>query len=137
MSRDCSFIDECNASSKDERPSLSSKMSITVRPKSSEYQQALELRDLYLRQPLGIVFTDQELAKENEAIHVVALSNNVVIGCGLGLKQGEWVKIRQMIVHPQYQNQGIGINRITDIFISIVATILGINTNAKETEPEV
>jgi GNAT superfamily N-acetyltransferase len=92
---------------------------IQIKYDSIEYQQALELRDLYLRQPLGIVFTDQELAKENEAIHVVALSNNVVIGCGLGLKQGEWVKIRQMIVHPQYQNQGIGsriLGQLEEIF---------------------
>ncbi|MCA1904539.1 MAG: GNAT family N-acetyltransferase [Cyanobacteria bacterium KgW148] len=81
---------------------------IQVAVNSREYQQALNLRNLYLRQPLGIIFTKQELSQEPEAVHVVACEGDRVVGCGLGLRQNEWIKIRQMIVHPDYQNQGIG-----------------------------
>jgi GNAT superfamily N-acetyltransferase len=79
-----------------------------VKVDSWEYQQALVLRDDYLRRPLGISFTAQELLNENIAVHVVAFNPPVVIGCGLALEQGNWIKIRQMVVHPDYQGQGIG-----------------------------
>ncbi|MCS6960074.1 MAG: GNAT family N-acetyltransferase [Pseudanabaenaceae cyanobacterium SKYGB_i_bin29] len=75
---------------------------------SPDYYQALALRNLYLRQPLGLSFTAEEEQEDQIACHVVAKHNDRVIGCVLGVPKEDWVKIRQMVVQSEYQRQGIG-----------------------------
>jgi GNAT superfamily N-acetyltransferase len=82
---------------------------ILVVPWGSDfYYQALALRNLYLRQPLGLSFTEDDRWEDQSACHVVAVEADRVIGCGLGVPKEEGIKIRQMIVHPDFQRQGIG-----------------------------
>lgn len=81
---------------------------ISVPYGSSDYYQALALRNFYLRQPLGLSFTPEEEEEDQCACHVVAKVNDRVIGCVLGLEKEGWIKIRQMVVEREWQRRGIG-----------------------------
>lgn len=76
---------------------------------STEYQQELELRRRILREPLGLTFTPEDLAKEESDYHIVALQEDRVVGCLL-LKplSSKIVKIRQVAVDTSLQKSGIG-----------------------------
>jgi N-acetylglutamate synthase-like GNAT family acetyltransferase len=75
---------------------------------SEDYWQTLRLRDLYLRKPLGLEFSSEDLQQDSNACHVVAKLDQQVIGCVIGIDEGSRVKLRQMLVSPTYQRQGIG-----------------------------
>jgi hypothetical protein len=92
---------------------------------SEEYYQAKQIREKYLRLPLGIVFTPKDLELDRYAYHMVAYHNDQIIGCVLGIQDNQKVKIRQMLVIPEYQKKGIGsllLKKIEDVFHN-----LGIN----------
>jgi GNAT superfamily N-acetyltransferase len=76
---------------------------------SDEFQSAVQLRHRLLRQPLGLQFTDTQLAEESESIHFVAIQGNAVMGTVqlVPLSDGT-VKLRQMAVDTKWQNRGIG-----------------------------
>lgn len=76
---------------------------------SPEYKAELELRYQILRQPLGLEFTSEELARENEGTHIGAFREGQVVGClylvgaGIGI-----IRMRQVAVANDCQGQGIG-----------------------------
>jgi GNAT superfamily N-acetyltransferase len=87
---------------------------------SQEYDQTLKLRQKYLREPLGLVFTPQELEQDRNARHLIAYDIDIarVIGCVLGIPEERSVKIRQMLVIPEHRNKGIGsllLNKIEEV----------------------
>lgn len=76
---------------------------------SATYEDALELRHRLLRGPLGLVFTNKELALDAEALHFAAFVQGVLVGT-LSFnhqKQGLF-KMRQFAVDPNFQGKGIG-----------------------------
>ncbi len=75
---------------------------------SDYYFQAKSLRNLYLRAPLGLEFTPEELIQDQQACHVVALYQEKVIGSVMGVPEIDRTRVRQMIVTPEYQRQGVG-----------------------------
>ncbi|WP_373481065.1 GNAT family N-acetyltransferase [Geminocystis sp.] len=93
---------------------------------SQEYYQAREIREKYLRLPLRIIFTDEDLEIDRYSYHFVAYNEqNMIVGCVLGIRENHQVKIRQMLVIPEYQKKGIGsllLNKIEEFFYN-----LGIN----------
>ncbi len=93
---------------------------INVPWNSSLYLEALDLRNFYLRKPLGLSFTEDDRLEDQTAAHVVATQNDRVIGCVLGIEKNDRIKIRQMVVHPEFQRQGIGsllLRKVEQIFI--------------------
>lgn len=75
----------------------------------SLYQDALNLRDIVLRQPLNLKFTKAELEKDKHASHIVGLKEDTVVGVLVMQKLSESVyKMRQVAVSPSEQKQGIG-----------------------------
>lgn len=76
---------------------------------SEMYEQALALRYRLMRQPLGMEFTEQELARDQSAIHFVARHDDTVIGCVIGQPIMDCVKIRQMVVAEAFRGQGVGV----------------------------
>ena len=76
---------------------------------SEEYKSSLALRNEVLRQPLGLHFTDQDIAEDLHDIHIIASTENLVIGC-LILKEIDKtkVKMRQVAVSPKFQGMGLG-----------------------------
>lgn len=76
---------------------------------TSFYQETVALRDLVLRQPLGLCFTAEELAAEHDSFHLGYWHQDRLLAC-LILKPLEKtiIKVRQFAVHPDFQGQGLG-----------------------------
>ena len=76
---------------------------------SDLHQHSIVLRDHLLRKPLGLKFTDIELAEEIDQIHLVALIDGIVVGVTL-LKgvDDNTMKLRQFAVNDNLQGKGIG-----------------------------
>jgi len=77
--------------------------------KSVEYYQALALRDLVLRAPLGLIFSTQDLQSEEECIHFVVELDDVIIATAqmVDLANSSF-KMRQVAVHPTFRGTGYG-----------------------------
>ena len=76
---------------------------------SVEYRAALVLRDRILRKPLGLRFTDAEMAQDKSDYHFVVKHENNVIGCLILTPHDDAsIKMRQVAVAEHMQGQGIG-----------------------------
>jgi N-acetylglutamate synthase-like GNAT family acetyltransferase len=76
---------------------------------SPYHHQAIALRQVVLRTPVGLVFTEEELEKERHDTHVVALNENTVVGClVLVALTPKTIKMRQVAVVNSQQGQGLG-----------------------------
>lgn len=76
---------------------------------SKDYLKEVALRQLVLREPLGLKFTTDQLEAESGEIHLGIFNNDEIIGCMLlAIPQNGVAKMRQVAVHPSYQNKGIG-----------------------------
>lgn len=73
------------------------------------YQSALALRNKVLRKPLGLVFTAQELEKDNYDVHFGLFDNQTAVAC-LTLTETEngRMKMRQVAVDDALQGKGLG-----------------------------
>ena len=78
---------------------------------TAAYEDTLKLRDTVLRKPLGMVFTPEQLAGENEQVHIACYSSEgLLLGCLVLVlnKEMEKMKMRQMAVMKNQRRQGIG-----------------------------
>lgn len=76
---------------------------------SKEYQQMIDLRLLLLRKPLGLHFTDEELAKETKDIHIGFFEDKKLEGCCMLTEvASKTLRLRQMAVISGLQGKGIG-----------------------------
>jgi len=76
---------------------------------SPEYQKMVALRYDILRRPLGLEFTDEELAKEVNDILIAAFDDERLLACCmLTAISKEKCRLRQMAVHNSLQGKGIG-----------------------------
>ncbi len=84
---------------------------------STEYQMEVALRRRVLRQPLGLEFSEKDLASDAENVHFGASVHDSahgnegarLIGCLFLTKADQQtVKMRQVAVAPENQGQGIG-----------------------------
>jgi predicted GNAT family N-acyltransferase len=89
---------------------LESSMSVQeISLQSGDYKAALDIRERVLRKPLGMTFTDQDLAEDQNDIHFVIKDAGVVAGTVVmkPMSDGNW-RLRQLAVEPKYQGQNIG-----------------------------
>ncbi len=76
---------------------------------SSEYGEVVQLRRKVLRLPLGLDFTEAQLAAEMADYHLAAYDGETLVGCLLLTDRGDSVvQMRQVAVEPSRQGQGIG-----------------------------
>lgn len=76
---------------------------------TEEYKQMLQLRDEVLRKPLGLHFSQEEIDKEKEHMHMAAYEDDQILGCCMLVKEGDdTVRLRQMAVVNDVQGKGIG-----------------------------
>ncbi|HZH66684.1 MAG TPA: GNAT family N-acetyltransferase [Flavisolibacter sp.] len=76
---------------------------------SDDYKQVLKLREEVLRKPLGLSFSDEELQKEKDNMHMTAYEDDRMLGCCMLVQEGdETVRLRQMAVVNDVQGKGIG-----------------------------
>lgn len=76
---------------------------------SQEYKQAVELRRQVLRLPLGLDFTEEQLASEIDSFHFVGEVEGIVLATAMATPIDlEKVKIRQVAVSQSQQGKGYG-----------------------------
>lgn len=76
---------------------------------SAHYKASIALRHRVLREPLGLEFSEEELAKETDQIHVIASVDDALIGVLVLVPIGDKTyKMRQVAVAPDWQGKGIG-----------------------------
>ena len=76
---------------------------------SPEYQQMVKLRDVVLRKPLGLTFTQEDLESEKENILIAAFEEERMLGCCMLVEERpDIVRLRQMAVLNALQGKGIG-----------------------------
>lgn len=76
---------------------------------SSDYHEMIALRSKVLREPLGLKFTEEELKNEGSQFLVAAFIDDKMVGCmALVPVNNKNLKMRQVAVSPDHQNQGIG-----------------------------
>lgn len=81
---------------------------------SKEYQQMVNLRKEILRKPLGLSFSEDELAKEKDDILIAAFDEDEILGCLILTKiDNACMRLRQMVVQKKLQGKGIGESIIT------------------------
>lgn len=77
---------------------------------SKEYWDTVHLRELVLRQPLGMRFSSEELELENDSYHIAAYDeNHNIIGTAMFVPLSTTkLKMRQVVVAQDWQGRGIG-----------------------------
>jgi predicted GNAT family N-acyltransferase len=76
---------------------------------SKEYKQMLELRWQILRKPLGLDFSEEDIQKEKDDVHIAAYEDDEMLGCCMLTQvNGNTMRLRQMAVKPGLQRKGIG-----------------------------
>ncbi|MCR9063571.1 MAG: GNAT family N-acetyltransferase [Cytophagales bacterium] len=79
-----------------------------INTSNPHYTQELELRDIVLRQPLGLSIKNDDLSKEGDWFHFVAIVNDRVIGVVVLTPAEQYGKLRQMAVSEEFQGMAIG-----------------------------
>jgi ribosomal protein S18 acetylase RimI-like enzyme len=76
---------------------------------SGEYEQMVVLRHQLLRKPLGMQFTQEELAKEKDNILLAYTDDDTMEACSMLVKiSSDTVRLRQLAVLSGLQGKGIG-----------------------------
>lgn len=76
---------------------------------TAEHRQMVNLRYEILRKPLGLIFTQEELEEEKNAILIAAFEEEKMLGCCfLTPVDHSTVRLRQMAVQNNLQGKGIG-----------------------------
>lgn len=83
---------------------------IIVEYGTPQYVECVRLRDLVLRKPLGLSFTEDQLASEFNSIHIALVNIELEVIACLVVKplSDQLAKIRQVAVDPDYQRKGLG-----------------------------
>jgi predicted GNAT family N-acyltransferase len=86
----------------------------TITYGSAEYEAEIDLRTRVLREPLGLEFTDEQLAEEANQIHLGAYLNGDLVACLVFVIVNDTtLKMRQVAVEPEMQRQGIGLKLVS------------------------
>lgn len=73
------------------------------------YRQMVALRHQILRQPLGLTFNEEELAREKDDILIASFDDDDLLGCCILTRVNEdTLRLRQMAVPGNLQGKGIG-----------------------------
>ena len=76
---------------------------------TQEYQQMVKMRDEILRKPLGLSFSQDELAKEKDNMLIAAFEDDEMLGCCMIVENSpERAQLRQMAVLNSLQGKGVG-----------------------------
>ena len=81
---------------------------------SAEYELMVELRKQILRTPLGLSFSDEDLATEKNEILIASFDDEEILGCCvLSPCNNNKIRLRQMAVKDDIQGKGIGASIIS------------------------
>lgn len=82
---------------------------------TTEYRAAVSLREAVLQKPLGLSFSEHELALEKDHVHFGAFVGDELIATAVLHPQGTTCKMQRVAVKPEKQKQGFGTKLIAFI----------------------
>ena len=84
-------------------------MPILVQHGTKEYDETVALRDEVLREPLGLAFSQEELAGEKDSFHLASRDGDQLVAC-LVLKplDEKRLMMRQLAVREDFLKKGFG-----------------------------
>lgn len=106
---------------------------------SAEHDAMIKLRNKVLREPLGLIFSEQDLLKEKDD-HLIGgytADNRIIGACVLTHVDENTIQLRQMAIDENHQKRGVGSEILT--FAESVASEYGygcICLHARETAIE-
>lgn len=82
-----------------------------IRHRSAEYFRALELRHALMRAPLGLSYSESDIAAEASSLHIIGERFGEIIATLqlVEVMAAETLKMRQVAVAELVQRQGIGV----------------------------
>lgn len=84
-------------------------VSLVVEHNSPKYWETVRLRDIILRKPLGLEFTQEELLAEDDQFHLALFEGKEALACLSLVKLSDTeVKMRQVAVAKNQQGRGLG-----------------------------
>jgi GNAT superfamily N-acetyltransferase len=77
---------------------------------SRGYLELVRLRDLHLRQPIGLRLGDEDRVGEENHRHFALMRRGATLGGLIAqpLAGGDVIKLRQMWIHPAHRGEGLG-----------------------------
>jgi predicted GNAT family N-acyltransferase len=77
---------------------------------SDAFREACQLRDIVLRQPLGLSLFDEDLTQERDQMHFGLFAQSAkLIACAIAVPQSDsTAKLRQMAVSTDHRGKGHG-----------------------------
>lgn len=76
---------------------------------SPDYRRAVQLRREVLRFPLGMDYTEEQLASENDSTHFILEEGDQILASAMATHYTDGViKVRQVAVDPTSQGKGYG-----------------------------
>lgn len=73
------------------------------------YRRMVALRDEILRRPLGLTFSEEDLAAERNDILIAAFEEERMVACCVLTPEGKTgLRLRQMAVSKEAQGKGVG-----------------------------
>lgn len=76
---------------------------------TAEHEEMIELRNKILREPLGLIFSEEDLKKEKNDYLIGCYNKNRLVGCCiLSPIDSNTIQLRQMSVSTEVQKKGIG-----------------------------
>jgi predicted GNAT family N-acyltransferase len=94
---------------------------------SDLFDEALKMRYVVLREPLGLDYSSEDIAAEADNDHFVLLNSNVIVAyCQMKDLGSGFVKMRQVAVAPDQQSKSLGSKLMT--YVEAWAKIENYNT---------
>ena len=77
---------------------------------SASHREMVALRHRVLRAPLGLAFTEEQLAAEKDQVHLALRHDDIVVGAVLLVPPdaGGTARLRQMAIEPSFERRGFG-----------------------------
>ena len=89
---------------------------------SPGYHELVRLRDLHLRQPIGLRLKAEDLAGEEGHRHFALVENGEILGGLIANPGGSGsAKLRQMWIHPDLRGQGQGHQLLSEVEARLTA----------------
>jgi len=102
---------------------------------SVEYAEALGLRDAILRAPLGLRYSEADIAGEGDCTHVAGFLDGRIVAYGQFRESAEpaWLQMKQVAVGAGWQGSGIGRALVAHLeALAREAGVTGIVLHARE-----
>lgn len=80
----------------------------TIQHGSDDYRVGVRLRDELLRNPMGIVTTEEEISAERALVHIAGFVSDRLCATCVLVPEGKAVRMKRVAVAPSFQDMGVG-----------------------------